>query len=54
MLNASKLPAQNVRSLRIEDRIHRFRQQNSTFELLYMTSTGIGETKSEQIIFLPY
>ena len=54
MLNASKLPAQNVRSLHIEGRIHRFRQQNSTFQPLYVTSTGMGETKSEQIIFLPY
>jgi hypothetical protein len=53
MLNASKLPAQNVRSVHIEGRIHCFRHQNSTFRPLYVTSTGIGETKSEQIIFLP-
>jgi len=55
MLNASKLPAQNVRSLHIDSRIQqRFRQQNSTFHSLYVAATGIGETKSEQIIFLPY
>lgn len=55
MLNASNLPAQNVHSLHIEGRIqHRFRQQNSTFHPLYVAGTGIGETKSKQIIFLPY
>ena len=54
MPNASKLPGQNVRSLRIEGRIHCFRQQNSTFQPLYVTSSGIGETKNEQIIFLPF
>jgi hypothetical protein len=54
MLNASKLPAQNVRSMHIESRIHRFRQPNSTFQPLYVTSTGVGETKSERIIFLPH
>ena len=54
MLNASKRPAQNVRSMHIDGRIHRFRQQNSTFQPLYVTRTGRGGTKTEQIIFLPH
>jgi hypothetical protein len=54
MLNASKLPALNVHSVHIQDRTHRFRQQSGIFQPLYVTRTGMGETNTQQIIFLPH